>query len=67
MIWAMRPATRRSFILSLLIMPMTCLGCGGDSVTVDTRVGEKRSQKMEDFKSRAHLKRQSTKETARSR
>jgi hypothetical protein len=67
MIWAMRPVPRRTFVLSLLIMPMSCLGCGGDGVTVNTAVGEKRSQKMEDFRKRAYLKRQSTKETARSR
>jgi hypothetical protein len=63
----MRPVTRRFFILSMLVAPMTCPGCGGDSVVVNTKVGEKRSQKMEDLKKKADLKRQSTKDKARSR
>jgi hypothetical protein len=64
---AMRPITRRSLVLSLLIAPMTCLGCGAGGVTIDTKIGEKRSRKMEDLKKRAELKRQATKDKRRSR
>ena len=55
----MRPVTRRSFVLSILVAPMASLGCGGDSVTVDTKAGERRRQKIEDLKNRAKLKRKS--------
>jgi hypothetical protein len=57
--WPMRPITRRTFALSLLIAPMTCLGCGGEGVTLNPAIGEKRSQKMEEFKAKAVLARQS--------
>jgi hypothetical protein len=62
--WPMQPVTRRSFALSLLLAPMTCLGCGGDGVVVDTKVGDKRRQKMEDLKKKANLKRDSPREKA---
>jgi hypothetical protein len=60
----MRPVTRLSFVLSILIAPMVSLGCGGDSVTVDTKAGERRRQKMEDLKNKAKLTRKSAREKA---
>ena len=55
MIWPMPPVTRRSFALSLLFAPLACLGCGGDTVSVDPKVGEKRREKMEDLQKKAEL------------
>ena len=59
MISPMPPFTRRSFTLSLLIAPLACLGCGGESVSVNTKAGDKRRQKIEDLQKRADLKRKS--------
>jgi hypothetical protein len=59
MIWPMPPFTRRSFALLLLITPMACLGCGGESVPVNAKAGEKRRQMIEDLQKRAELKRKS--------
>jgi hypothetical protein len=53
------PVTRRSFILSLLITPMACLGCGGDGVSVNEKAGEKRREKVEALQAKAELKRKS--------
>jgi hypothetical protein len=53
----MPPVTRRSFAVSVLFAPMACLGCGGEKVSVDEKVGEKRREKMEDLKKKAELKR----------
>jgi hypothetical protein len=49
----MRPATRRSFALSLLIAPMACFGCGGDGVVVDTGGGDRRRQKAGELQKKA--------------
>jgi hypothetical protein len=56
-----RPVTRRAFALSLLVAPMACLGCGGESATVNTKVGEKRRRKMENLQQKANVKRDSQK------
>jgi hypothetical protein len=61
MIGPTRPPTRRGFILSLLAAPAGCAGCGADSAVVDTKVGGRRSRKMEDLKTKADLRRQATK------
>jgi len=53
----MPPITRRSLTLSLLVAPLACLGCGGDSLSFNPKVGEKRSQKMEGLRKQADLKR----------
>jgi hypothetical protein len=67
MIWPRRPFTRRSFVLPLLIAPMTCLGCGEDRVTVNTKAGAKRRQRLEDLRKKAGLKRKSEEKKAPSR
>ncbi len=67
MISPMPPFTRRSFTLSLLIAPLACLGCGGESVSVNTKAGDKRRQKIEDLQKRADLKRKSGEKKAPSR
>jgi hypothetical protein len=59
MIWPMPSVTRRSFALSLLFAPLACLGCGGDPVLADPKVGEKRREKMEGLKKKAELTRKS--------
>jgi hypothetical protein len=55
--WPMPTLTRRSFTLSLLIAPIACLGCGGESVSVSAKAGEKRRQRIEDLQKRADLNR----------
>jgi hypothetical protein len=58
--WSMPPLNRRTFALSLLVTPIACLGCGGDNVSDDPKVGEKRREKMEAFQKKADLTRKST-------
>jgi hypothetical protein len=67
MIWPMPPVTRRSFALSLLTIPVACLGCGEESVSVNVKAGEKRRQMMEDLQKRADLKRKTGDKKAPSR
>jgi hypothetical protein len=57
MIGPTQSITRRSVLLSTLIAPLACLGCGGPTVEVDTKAGEKRRQKMEDLQKKANPKR----------
>ena len=56
MIRPMPPVTRRSFAMSLLITPMACLGCGGESVSLNEKAGEKRRQRVENLQKKADLK-----------
>jgi hypothetical protein len=67
--WPMWPVTRRSFVWSLLITPLTCagLGCGGDAVSVNVKAGEKRRRSWEERRKNADLKRESRAEKAPSR
>jgi hypothetical protein len=57
MIWPMPPLTRRSFARCLLFAPVACLGCGGENLSEDPKVGQKRREKMEAFQKKAELKR----------
>jgi hypothetical protein len=67
MIRPMPPFTRRSFTRVLLIAPMACLGCGGESVSVNPKAGAKRRQQIEDLQKRADLERKSGEKKAPSR
>jgi hypothetical protein len=58
-VWPMRLVSRRSFVVSLLIAPMACLGCGGDGVSVNAQVAEKRTRKIAGLQKKAELKRKS--------
>ena len=55
MILPLRPVNRRSFVLSALIAPMACLGCGGDTVT--TEGGTQQRQRIEKLEKKAELNR----------
>ncbi len=50
--WPKWPVTRRSFTLSLLIVPMACLGCGGYGDTVVTEGGGSGSRGPRSFRRR---------------
>ena len=65
--WPTQPVTRRARVLSLLITPIACLGCGQEGVVVDEKTGGKRRQKMEDLQKKAELKRKSQEKKASSR
>jgi hypothetical protein len=53
------PFTRRSFALLPLLVPLACLGCGGEGVSVNIKAGEKRRRSVEDLQKRADVKRKS--------
>jgi hypothetical protein len=57
----LRPLSRRSFALSLAILPLTCLGCGASATSVNPAVGEKRRRKMEELQKKAESQRKTKK------
>jgi hypothetical protein len=59
--WTIRPVTRRSFVLAVLIPPVTGLGCGGEGVSANTKAGYKRRERVESLQNRAALKGKSEK------
>jgi hypothetical protein len=65
--WLMPPSTRRSFVLSLLLTPMACLGCGGDNSLASTNGGKMRRKRAEELEKKAELNRKSDANNARSR
>ena len=54
-------------VLSLLITPSVCLGCGQEGVVDDEKTGGKRRQMMEDLQKKAELKRKSQEKKTLSR
>jgi hypothetical protein len=46
---------------------MICLGCSGDNAMVNTKAGEKRRRKMEEFSKKAELARKAHKGKGASR
>jgi hypothetical protein len=54
-----RPIARRSFVLSLLFLPVTCIGCGADFASASPKAGTKRRQRLEALAEKADAARKS--------